>query len=108
MTKERLTIKTLNEKVEKLQQELSEARKNISELQKEVGSNRVSISRFKVYIDEKIPVIDIEAEVKKLMSNKEAILVEMKQEIAPITDRMRAVQIYKQYKNRQKQNDKTT
>ena len=101
MTKERITTKMLSEKVEKLQQDLTEAKKQLSELQKEVGTNRVSISRFKVYIDEKIPVIDIEAEVKKLMSNKEAFLIEMKEEIIPMTNRMRAATVYREYKKKQ-------
>jgi hypothetical protein len=101
MTKERITTKMLSEKVEKLQQDLTQAKKLLSELQKEVGTNRVSISRFKVYIDEKIPVIDIEAEVKKLMSNKEAILIGMKEEIAPMTNRMRAATVYREYKKKQ-------
>lgn len=100
----KLTLKQLAETVEKLQQELTLAKKTIRELETKTASNGVTISRFKVFIDEKLNPIDIEAQVKKIMSS-ETILIGMKQEVAPITKQQRAAAVYKEFKQKQNGNN---
>lgn len=102
--KKKTTIKDLEERLDKIEHEFQQQKKQTTELQTKLESASIKISRFKVFIDEKLDSINIESEIKKLMSS-ENILVELQEELKPQTKKERAVQVYKEWKLKQKENE---
>jgi penicillin V acylase-like amidase (Ntn superfamily) len=89
------TIKDLEEILEKLTNDLSISNRAIKELDKKLNSAVVSISRLKVYVDEELSKKTIVYKYQKENLNNNS---------SEIT-RSRAVEVYQEFKQKQKENE---